>query len=184
MLNTDIGIDLEGYMHVLFKSGTQLPAETSILVEPTSNEVELGFYQGPHVYVKDNTFLGGRTLVHNIDSKMGRFEIKCLLDTNSNSKSTLKIYIGELIEEYTYCNDVVEVIISPEEETIRETENARQVYKEYIRETIHTLEEITDKISPKLIERVRWASGILNVENVTKDEYEQAQLEVESWLKI
>jgi hypothetical protein len=180
MLNTDIGIDLEGYMHVLFKSGTQLPAETSILVEPTCNEVELGFYQGPRVYVKDNTFLGGRTLIHNIDSKMGRFEIKCLLD----SKSTLKIYIGELIDEYTYCNDAVEVVISPEEETIRDTENARQVYKEYIRETMNTLEEIKDKISPKLIERVRWASGILNVENVTKNEYEQAQLEVESWLKI
>jgi len=176
MLNTDIGIDLEGYMHVLFKSGTPLPAETSILVEPTCNEVELGFYQGHRVYVKDNTFLGGRTLIH--DNKMGRFEIKCLLDEK------LKIHIGELIEEYSYCNDVVEVIISPEEETIRETENARQIYKEYIRETIHTLEEIKDKISPKLIERVRWASGILNVENVTKDEYEQAQLEVESWLKI
>lgn len=180
MLNTDIGIDLEGYMHVLFKSGTPLPAETSILVEPTCNEVELGFYQGHRVYVKDNTFLGGRTLIHDIDTKMGRFEIKCLLNTNS----TLKIFIGELIEEYTYCNDAIEVVLSPEEEAIRETENARQIYKEYIRETIHTLEEIKDKISPKLIERVRWASGILNVENVTKDEYEQAQLEVESWLKI
>ena len=178
MLNTDIGIDLEGYMHILFKTGTQLPAETSILVEPTCNEVELGFYQGHHVYVKDNAFLGGRTLIHNIDSKMGRFEIKCFVD------ETLKINIGELIEEYKYCNDPIEVVISPEEETIRETENARQIYKEYIRETIHTLEEIKDKVSPKLIERVRWASGILNVENVTKDEYEQAQLEVESWLKI
>jgi hypothetical protein len=178
MLNTDIGIDLEGYMHVLFKSGIQLPAETSILVEPTCNEVELGFYQGHRIYVKDNTFLGGRTLIH--DTKMGRFEIKCFL----NSNYILKIHIGELIEEYTYCNDAVDIIISPEEDIVRETENARQIYKEYIRETIHTLEEIKDKISPKLIERVRWASGILNVENVTKDEYEKAQLEVESWLKI
>jgi hypothetical protein len=178
MLNTDIGIDLEGYMHVLFKSGTELPAETFILVQPTCNEVELGFYQGNHVYVKDNTFLGGRALVHDSDTKMGRFEIKCFLD------KTLKIHIGELIEEYTYCNDVVEIVISPEEDIIRDTEQARQIYKEYIRETINTLEEIKDKISPKLIERVRWASGILNVENVTKDEYEKAQLEVESWLKI
>ena len=178
MLNTDIGIDLESYMHVLFKSGTELPAETSILVQPTCNEVELGFYQGHHVYVKDNTFLGGRALVH--DSKMGRFEIKCILDTNC----TLQIHIGELIEDYKYCNDVTDIIIIPEEDIIRETEQSRQTYKEYIRETINTLEEIKDKISPKLIERVRWASGILNVENVTKDEYEQAQLEVESWLKI
>jgi hypothetical protein len=176
MLNTDIGIDLEGFMHILFKKGMQIPSETSILVEPTCNEVELGFYQGPHVYVKDNTFLGGRTLVH--ATKMGRFEIKCILD------STLKIYIGDLIEEYRYCNDVVDIIITQAEENIRETENARQIYKEYIRETIHTLEEIKDKVSPKLIERVRWASGILNVENVTKTEYEQAQLEIEGWLKI
>ena len=177
MLNTDIGIDLEGYMHILFNSGIQLPAETSILVQPTCNEVELGFYQGQRVYVKDNTFLGGRTLIH--DTKMGRFEIKCVLND-----STLKIHIGELIEEYKYCNDNIDIVIIPEEDIIRETEQARQIYKEYIRETINTLEEIKDKISPKLIERVRWASGILNVENVTKNEYEQAQIEVESWLKI
>jgi hypothetical protein len=176
MLNTDIGIDLEGYMHVLFKKGTQLPAETSIIVEPTNNEVELGFYQGHHVYVKDNIFLGGRTLTH--DAKMGRFEIKCILN------STLNIYIGDLIEEYNYCNDDTDIIIIPEEEIIRDTEQARQNYKEYIRETINTLEEIKDKIPPKLIERVRWASGILNVENVTKEEYELAQLEVEEWLKL
>jgi hypothetical protein len=177
MLNTDIGIDLEGYMHVLFNSGIQLPAETSILVQPTCNEVELGFYQGQRVYVKDNKFLGGRTLFH--DTKMGRFEIKCKIND-----SKLNIYIGDLIEEYTYCNDISDTIIIPEENTIRETEQARQIYKEYIRETINTLEEIKDKISPKIIERVRWASGILNVENVTKEEYEQAQIEVESWLKI
>ena len=171
MLKSDISIDLCGHSHILFKKGELLPSETSIIIEPNSNEVELGFYQGSRAYVKDNLCLGTRILTIE-DDKMGRFEVKlCINDT-------LKVYIEELIDEYSFNN----ILINEETEEdilIRDTETAKQNYKEYIRETLNTIKQIEDKIDTRIIDKIKLAGGVLNVENVTIKEYELCQKEIE-----
>jgi hypothetical protein len=52
----------------------------------------------------------------------------------------------------------------------------------YIRETLSTLEEIRDKIDPKIIQRVLRAGSITEIKDVTKLEFEMAQAETEDWL--
>ena len=174
MLQSDIGIDLGGIMYILFKKNSEIPAETTMIVVPTSNEETLSFYQGQCVYVKDNLFLGSRVLTHT--NKMGRFNLKCVL-----LEGTIQVFIDELIGEYSYINQEIGQI-NEEENNIRETLIARNNFSEYIRETLITLERIRDKVEPDLIEKVRWASGILNVEDVTKEEFELSQNEVEGWI--
>ena len=174
MLQSDIGIDLGGIMYILFKKGNDIPAETTMIVAPTSNEETLSFYQGQGVYVKDNLFLGSRVLTH--PTKMGRFNLKCVL-----LEGVLQVFIDELIGEYTYINREIGYV-NIEENEVRDTLIARNNYAEYIRDSLVTLESIRDKVGPELIEKVRWASGILNVEDVTKEEYELSQNEVEGWI--
>jgi hypothetical protein len=174
MLQSDIGIDLGGIMYILFKKDSEIPAETTMIVVPTSNEETLSFYQGQCVYVKDNLFLGSRVLTHT--SKMGRFNLKCVL-----LEGTLQVFIDELIAEYSYINQEIGNV-NEEENNIRDTLIARNNFSEYIRETLLTLERIRDKVGPELIDKVRWASGILNVEDVTKEEFELSQNEVEGWI--
>ncbi len=172
MLNSDIGIDLCGHMHILFNKGTVLPAETFILIEPNSNEVELGFYQGSKAYVKDNLCLGTRMLTL-VNEKMGKFEIKLCIH------ETLKVYIEELIDEYSFNN----ILINEETEEdiiIRDTETARQNYKEYIRETLLTIKQIEDKIDKKIVTKVKQAEEIIHIKNVTVQEYELCQKEIEN----
>ncbi len=161
-------------MYILFKKDSEIPAETTMIVVPTSNEETLSFYQGQCVYVKDNLFLGSRVLTHT--TKMGRFNLKCVL-----LEGTLQVFIDELIGEYSYINQEIGQI-NEEENNIRETLIARNNFSEYIRETLLTLERIRDKVGPELIDKVRWASGILNVEDVTKEEFELSQNEVEGWI--
>ncbi len=174
MLQSDIGIDLGGIMYILFKKDSEIPAETTMIVVPTSNEETLSFYQGQRVYVKDNRFLGSRVLTHS--TKMGRFNLKCVL-----LEGVLQVFIDELIGEYSYINEEIGHD-DIEENIVRDTLIARNNYAEYIRETLATLDRIHDKVGPELIEKVRWASGILNVEDVTKEEFELSQNEVEGWI--
>ena len=76
MLQSDIGIDLGGIMYILFKKDSEIPAETTMIVVPTSNEETLSFYQGQCVYVKDNLFLGSRVLTHT--TKMVQFKMRII----------------------------------------------------------------------------------------------------------
>jgi hypothetical protein len=170
MLNSDIGIDLCGHMHVLFEKGIELPSETSIIVDPLSNEVELSFYQGSKAYVKDNLCIGSRILTHD---NMGKFEIKLYLD------NTLKVFIEELIDEYSFNNILINEE-TEEDKLIKDTESAKQNYKEYIRETLLTVNRIKDKVNESIIQKIQLAAGILNVDDVTKLEYEMCQKEIEN----
>lgn len=174
MLKSDIGIDLGGIMYILFKKDSEIPAETTMIVAPTSNEETLSFYQGQGVYVKDNLFLGSRVLTH--PTKMGRFNLKCLL-----LDGVLQIFIDELIGEYSYINEEIGHD-NVEENEVRDTLIARNNFAEYIRDSLVTLESIRDKVGTDLINKVRWAAGILNVEYVTKEEFELSQNEVEGWI--
>jgi hypothetical protein len=174
MLKSDIGIDLGGIMYILFKKDSEIPAETTMIVAPTSHEETLSFYQGQGVYVKDNLFLGSRVLTH--PTKMGRFNLKCLL-----LDGVLQIFIDELIGEYSYINEELGHD-NVDENEVRDTLIARNNFAEYIRDSLVTLESIRDKVGTDLINKVRWAAGILNVEDVTKEEFELSQNEVEGWI--
>lgn len=171
MLKSDIGMNISGYMHILFKKGTILPAETEVTVKPASNEVELSLYQGPHAYIEENHFIGSCQLTNS----KGNFSIKFMLH------DTIQVYIEDFINEFNYIIDNLGE--STKEDLInRDNENARQIYIEYIRETLSTLEEIRDKIDSSIIEKVKWASGVSDIKEVTKEEFELAQQELEYWL--
>ena len=171
MIQSDIGVNISGYMHIICPKGTQLPYETELIVKPVSSEAEVSLFQGPHAYSDENEFVGSLQLF-NLD---GAFTIKFII----NEK--IQIYIEKLLNEFEYNkNDLGDP--SPEDITNRENEEARQSYIVYIRETLSTLEEIRDKIDPKVIKRVLRAGSITDVKDVTKLEFEMAQIETEQWL--
>ena len=173
MLNSDIGIDLCGHMHVLFEKGIELPCEKSIIVDPLSNEVELSFYQGSKAYVIDNLCIGSRLLTHDT---MGKFEIKLCID------DTLKVFIEEeIMDEYSFNNILINEE-TEEDKLIKDTETAKQNYKEYIRETLTTVNSIKDKLDDEIIQKIQLAAGVLNVEDVTILEYEMCQHEIEDMI--
>ena len=171
MIQSDIGVNISGYMHIICPKGTQLPYETELIVKPTSTEAEVALYQGPHAYSDENEFIGSVQLF-NLE---GAFTIKFTID------KSIQIYIEQLLNEFEYNHsDLGE----PNAEDIanRENEEARQAYIVYIRETLSTLEEIRDKIEPYIIQRVLRAGSITEIKDVTKLEFEMAQAETEDWL--
>ena len=171
MIQSDIGVNISGYMHVICKKGTQLPYETELTIRPASEEAEVSLYQGPRAYVDENEFIGSIQLF-NLE---GAFTLKFIIGDK------IQIYVDELINEFEYNkNDLGDP--TAEDLTNRENEEARQNYIVYIRETLSTLEEIRDKIDPTIIERVAWAGGIAEVKDVSKNEFELAQIETENWL--
>jgi len=135
MIQSDIGVNISGYMHIICNKGTTLPYETELIVKPASDEAELALYQGPHAYSAENVFIGSVQLF-NVE---GAFTIKFIIDEK------IQIYIEKLLNELDYNkNDLGDP--TPEDLTNRENEEARQAYMVYIRETLSTLEEIQDKI--------------------------------------
>ena len=171
MLESDIGINLSGYMHIIFEKGTAIPAEVEVMIKPASSEVELAIYQGPRAYIEENHFIGSTQLLNS----NGKFIIKFVLN------ELLQVYIEKLVCEFPYKKENLGES-SSEDLVNRDNEIARQLYIDYIRETLSTLEEVRDKIEDSVIERVKWASGVSDVKDVTKREFELAQLEIEHWL--
>ena len=171
MIQSDIGVNISGYMHIICNKGTNLPYETELIVRPASSESEVSLYQGPHAYSEENEFIGSMQLF-NLE---GPFTIKFIID------DTIQIYIEKLLNEFKYNKkDLGDP--TPEDIVNRENEDARQSYLVYIRETLSTLEEIRDKIDPKVIERVLRAGSIAEIKDVAKLEFEMAQSETENWL--
>ena len=171
MIQSDIGVNISGYMHIICKKGTKIPCETEVILKPVSEEAEVALYQGPHAYVEENAMIGS---IHLFNLE-GAFTLKFKIDDK------IQVYVDELLNEFEYKkNDLGDP--TPEDITNRENEEARQNYIVYIRETLSTLEEIRDKIDPKIIERVRWAGGISEIKNVSKEEFELSQIETENWL--
>jgi hypothetical protein len=171
MIQSDIGVNISGYMHIICHKGTKLPCEAELIVKPASGEAELSLYQGPHAYTYENEFIGSMQLF-NLE---GAFTIKFVIE------DTIKVQIEDLLNEFEYNHsDLGE----PNAEDIanRENEEARQAYIVYIRETLSTLEEIRDKIEPYIIQRVLRAGSITEIKDVTKLEFEMAQAETEDWL--
>jgi hypothetical protein len=64
MIQSDIGVNLYGVMHIICKKNTILPYQSELTVTPASEEVELSLYQGPHAYVDENKFIGSSQLIN------------------------------------------------------------------------------------------------------------------------
>jgi len=171
MIKSDIGINISGVMSVICHSHTLLPYETEIILTPASSEVELSLYQGPHAYVDENKLIGSSQLIN----LSGTFTIKFIID------ETIKVYIDTFLCEFIYDN---EDLGTSDERDIhnKEKENARQEFAFYMNETISTLEIIKDKISPTVMERMIRSRGIVDVMDVTKQEFKLAQQEIEDWI--
>jgi hypothetical protein len=182
ILETDIGIDINGIMYVIFKQGINLPTEECFVIDIKSEEPILYFYQGQRVYVKDNVLIGKLQLL-NVNS--GRFELKCSITHNS-----LKLIINDYIEEYSFINEMTINNMTlkemndeniQKEEQIRNLEIAKVKYINYINQTLTTLDQIKDKINPYLIYKIKEAYEIIYVD-ITVEEYEEAQKQIEEWV--
>jgi hypothetical protein len=178
ILETDIGIDVNGLMYVLFKQGITIPYEETFVIDVKCSDPLLCFYQGQRVYVKDNTLIGKLQL---INTQIGRFELKCNITDNM-----LKIIINEYIQEYSFINEIIETDIEntiiEKEENIRNIETSKLKYINYINQTLHTLNQLKDKIDAYLIYKIKEAYEIIYIEDITVEEYELAQLQIEGWV--
>ena len=173
LLNSDIGIDIDGIMYILFKKGCDMPYEETFIIELHKNNAILHFYQGQRVYVKDNKLIG---IIDLINNKIGKFELSCTILDNK-----LLIKNEDIQYDFLFLNECINEI-NEEEEIIRILENAKIKYICYINQTLHTLEQIKDKIDHNLINKIMEALNIIYIENVTVNEYELAQQQIESWV--
>ena len=171
MIQSDIGVNLYGVMHVICKKHTNLPYESELTVTPASEEVELALYQGPHAYVDENKFIGSSQLI-NVN---GAFTITFIIH------ETIKVYVDGFLCEFIYDHSDLG---DPDQRDLynREKELARQEFAYFMNENIATLETIKEKIAPIVMERMIRSKGIIEIEDVSKEEFVQAQLEIEEWL--
>ena len=173
ILHSDIGIEVDGMMNNLFNKGTTLPCKDQFIIELRVSEPTIEFYQGQSVFVSNNKRIGQIKLLNN---KRGMFEMGCEITEN-----TLKIIINESIETFSFINEVIGTT-NEEEEHIRSLELCKYNYINYINQTINTLEQIKDKINMQILYKVKRAMNIIYVEDVTIEEYELAQKEIEEFV--
>lgn len=170
ILQSDIGIDINGLMYILFKKGITLPCKDQYIIELNVYEPIIEFYQGQSVFSMNNKSIGQLKLLNN---KNGMFELNCEVTDH-----LFKIIINESIETFSFINETVG-ITTEEEECIRNRESCKYNYTNYIKQTLNTLEQIKDKINKKIIEKVKRALYIIYIDDVTIEEYALAQKEIE-----
>jgi hypothetical protein len=174
VLKSDIGIDIDGMMYVLFHTDTVLPIKEQFIIELKAFGPTIRFYQGQSVFVENNKNIGQLELLNN---KMGMFEMDCEIVRN-DTNTHLNIIINENIETFSFINEVFGTT-NEEEELIRKLETCKYNYINYINQTINTLEQIKDKINIKILNKVKRALQIIYIDDITIQEYELAQQEIE-----
>ena len=174
VLKSDIGIDVDGMMYVIFHTDTVLPIKEQFIIELKAFGPTIRFYQGQSVFVENNKNIGVIELLNN---KIGMFEIDCEIISN-DTNTHLNIIINENIETFSFINEVIGTT-NQEEELIRKLETCKYNYINYINQTINTLEQIKDKINIKILNKVKRALQIIYIDDITIQEYELAQQEIE-----
>jgi len=174
VLKSDIGIDIDGMMYVLFHTDTVLPIKEQFIIELKAFGPTIRFYQGQSVFVENNKNIGQLELLNN---KIGMFEMDCEIVSN-DTNTHLNIIINENIETFSFINEVFGTT-NEEEELIRKLETCKYNYINYINQTINTLEQIKDKINIKILNKVKRALQIIYIDDITIQEYELAQQEIE-----
>lgn len=182
----DIGIGINSMMEVMIPKYTILPHEFDCHL--VMNDMSLiSLYEGNRFYVKDNTNIGN----YNIYSK-GNILFQLKIDMNY----VLSVYIDEKKMDTIQCfqwmefidsvkdenekNELMNIIVAEEE--LRKLIQAKNEYMEYIESSLSSLNELTMETSTKdfLIDRLNWAKQVLDVEDVTYNEYILALGEIES----
>jgi len=170
ILQSDIGIDIDGKMSILFKKGIELPCKDQFIIELNVYEPLLNFYQGQSLFVINNKIIGQIKLIEN---KLGMFELTCEI-----SNTEFKLFINDYNETFSFINKEIGNT-TDEEEYIRILELCKYNYTNYIKQTLNTLTQIKDRVNINIIEKVKRALSIIYVDDVTIEEYELAQKEIE-----
>ena len=192
MLFIDIGIDLGGAMCPIILKGQTLPYEYELKLSPMyqQNEIEIYFYEGQRALVKDNQLMGKIFLI-NI---FGSFAMSIKIDINR----VMTVFIEDsLLATYNCLNESTSFFMIKESENfieedikIKEKETNRQLYKEYISQTLYTLRKLNEENENEnenkninhtnMINIVLRAEDIGYVEDITTEEFILAQEEIET----
>jgi len=198
-LHLDIGIDIGGCMQPILFKGQTLPHDHELKLSPMNGqkEIEVGFYEGHRALVKDNQLLGKLFLKH--ETEIGPFTLDIELESDSD-RHTIKMKVsieGTLIETFYCSNESTAFFILKESEPfiesdklIREREKERQNYKEYIYQTLYTLQQIENSENnifldkPIILKLLNDAEDVAYMEDVTLEELQMAQKETEHNVNI
>lgn len=182
MLHIDIGIDLGSAMKPFILRGTILPHEYQMKLSPMNeqNELEISFYEGARALVKDNHYLGAILLTN--DKNIGVFilniEINIHLDMVVSIDNTI---LGQYkcmnkYDSIIMLNDSIKYI--EDDLLLVEREHQRQIYKEYIYQTMYTINNLKEE-KLDLLNKLYDAETVAYME-VTTQEFILAQYEIET----
>jgi len=190
MLFINIGIDIGGSMQPIILKDQELPYEYELKLSPMyeQNELELCFYEGQRALVKDNQLMG-KILLNNTNKtnkNIGVFVLFIRIDDNLQ----MTVHIEDnLLATYKCLNESTAFFMLKESEPfieedriIKKLETNRQIYKEYITQTLYTLRKLNEEndIHLKMINIVLRAEDIGYVEDITSEEFMLAQEEIET----
>ncbi len=175
--NLDIGIGIDSIMEVCIPKHSELPFEFEC--EITMRDISLlSLYEGNRFYIKDNVNIGN----YNIHQKKSFiFKLKMSIEY------ILKVYINDNLLDEIQCYQTVRTIeneneITKQENNLRELKEAKNEYREFIVCTLSSIDELKLEKEQKsfLIEKLKWAKDVLDIEDVTAEEYNLALKEIES----
>jgi hypothetical protein len=173
--NLDIGIDIDSIMEVCIPHNSKLPFEFECELK-TRKINTLSLYEGNRFYVKDNTNIGNYII--NINSC---FIFKLIMKEDY----TLNVYIDDKKMDEIQCFQTIRYIeeeIQKNENNLRLLKDAKNEYREFIVSTLSSIDELKLDTEKKifLLHRLKWAKQVLEVEDVSAEEYKLALQEIES----
>jgi hypothetical protein len=173
--NADIGIGINSIMEICIPKYSELPYDFECEIK-MSDTYMLSLYEGNRFYVKDNVNIGN----YNIYKKES-FIFKLKMSTDY----ILKVYVNDdLLDEIQYFQTIydIENEIKQNETDLRDLKNAKDEYRDFIVSTLSSIEELIleKEIKEFMLDRLKWAKDVLEVEDVTCQEYRLALQEIES----
>jgi len=185
MLHLDVGIDIGGSMQIIMNKGQILPYEYEMKLSPMNEqkELEISFYEGQRALVKNNQLLGKIMLTN--DENIGLFELHIKIDNDLIMSAIIE---NNILGTFKCANESVAFFILKESETfiesdklIKECEVERQKFKEYIYQTLHTLNNINDD-KTQILNLLYKAEDAAYAEDVTIDEIQLMQTHIEDYV--